>query len=438
MLSLRNRAVLVARSLLPSPDLPSTSTTMDPAHGNPDGLAEVPLQDNLMDRFAAMERLLADLNLRLPPNQPQAEAAIVFPHVPVASPEGIIIRNRRYKTVLAVSTYRLRDQTAALRPDQMTTLSSTAALIRPRLEGSFFSGTPSLGVLPFLAQVVRVADQTQISEATLLWIFEDFLRSPVKESSRIQAHCSWPSAVHWLLSSYAPESALDSALRKLQAINQGSTESVRSFGLRLQSEASYLGALVPLPEVKSLFSQGLRDPVSAHFAATQPAAELLDTVPLSVLVGRAELLERGTMSLAQRPVTVGTRAQDSRLALALPSHSSDAETLDEELEILALDSGFQRDHTQRGLTCYFCFHSGHAWIDCTYLRHLSAGEKEGIAYRRRAYFEKRRSPLKSKWEKPGWDTAHGMVRPQNSWKDEPPRPIEEFPAAENGPTSPRK
>jgi hypothetical protein len=180
-------------------------------------------------------------------------------------------------------------------------------------------------VLPFLTQIVRVANQTEISEATLLWIFEDFIRSPVKEAFRLQAHHSWPSAVQWLLASYAPESLLDSAVRKLQATLQGQTESVRTFGLRLQTDASYLGVLVPLPELKSLFAQGLRDLVCAHFAATQPASELMDSVPLSVLIGRAELLERGTMPSVPPSSPHRLRENPTRLSLTLSSTRSEQE-----------------------------------------------------------------------------------------------------------------
>jgi hypothetical protein len=81
--------------------------------------------------------------------------------------------------------------------------------------------------MPFLAQIVRVANQTHVSEATLLWILEDFLRSPVKESFRVQAHDTWPSAIHWLLTSYAQETALESAVRKLQTTSQGASDNVR-------------------------------------------------------------------------------------------------------------------------------------------------------------------------------------------------------------------
>jgi hypothetical protein len=38
-----------------------------------------------------------------------------------------------------------------------------------------------------------------LSEAILLWIVDDFLRTPAKEAFRAQALDSWPAAVQWLL-----------------------------------------------------------------------------------------------------------------------------------------------------------------------------------------------------------------------------------------------
>jgi hypothetical protein len=439
VLSLRNRVVFVSRSLSQACDIPLG--TMDSV---PEMSVNVPAQDpdDLQSRLEAMERMLQDLFIRIPaPVQPPLQDPFA-PLQPVSRDlHDIVVRNRRYEFVLSVSTYRLRDQTAALRPDQMTSLSSIAALIRPRLEGSFFSGSPSLGILPFLSQVVRVADQTHISEATLLWILEDFLRSPVKEAFRIQAHDTWPRAVHWLLTSYAPETALESAVRKLQTTSQGTGENVREFGLRLQSEASLFGPLISVSELKALFSQGLNDPVCSHFAANQPATELLDIVPLSVLITRAELLERGT-----KPVTSGNipshirRNIPTRLALTVPNRTPEENEMDEELSILAIDPAFSRDSNQRSLTCFVCYHAGHPWLECPYIRHLSSDEKEGCAYRRRLYYEKRKAQWKGvPWDKPGWETGQGQVRPNSSWKvDSPTPPREEVPSSENAPTSPRK
>jgi hypothetical protein len=342
-----------------------------------------------------MERILQNISLKLadPPSQTP-----VGPSPGPASPHGILVRNRSYDTVLSVDTYRLRDQTSALRPDQMTSLSSTAALIRPRSEGSFFSGSPSLGILPFLAQVVRVANQTHISEATLLWILENFLRSPVKEAFRVQAHDTWPSSIHWLLTSYAPETALESAVRGLQTTSQGASENVRDFGLRLQSEENVFGALVPISELKASFREGLRDPVRSHFSANKPATELSDTVSLSVLIGRAELLERGTANAAAVISPARFRTNPAHLSLALPTRSSEEDEIDEELAIMAVDLAFTRDPHQRGLTCFVCYKTGHPWLECPYILHLSAEEKESCAYLRRLYYDKR----KSQWKGSPW------------------------------------
>jgi hypothetical protein len=135
----------------------------------------------------------------------------------------------------------------------VSNLTSAANQIRPRLEGCFFTGDPSLSVLPFLHQLVRVADQSHMSEATLLWVAEDFLRSPVKEAFRSQNLSTWPEAVHWLLVTYASEQTLDAAMRQMQTNGQSPIENVRQYGLRLQLLSASFGSLLTSAEVKSLF-----------------------------------------------------------------------------------------------------------------------------------------------------------------------------------------
>jgi hypothetical protein len=70
---------------------------------------------------------------------------------------------------------------------------------------------------------------------------------------------------------------------------------------RLQLEAAAFGSLLNATEVKSLFAQGFKEPIRSLFAAHQPLAELEDTSPLSVLIGRATLLENGTRSIQTTP-----------------------------------------------------------------------------------------------------------------------------------------
>jgi hypothetical protein len=179
--------------------------------------------------------------------------------------------------------------------------------------------------------------------------------------------------------------------------------------------------------------------VRSHFAANQPATELSDTVPLSVLIGRAELLERGTANAAAVISPARFRTNPTHLSLALQTRSTEEDEMDEELAIMAVDSAFIRDPHQRGLTCIVCYKTGHPWLECPYILHLSAEEKDGCAYRRRLYYEKRKSQWKgSPWEKPGWETGQGRVRPNPSWREAPPSGSGEVvPTAENGPSSPR-
>jgi hypothetical protein len=95
----------------------------------------------------------------------------------------IAIRNRRYSLVLSISTYRLRDRTSALLPYQASNLTSAANQIRSRLEGCFFTGDPSLSVLHFFHQLVRVSDQLHMSEATLIGSPRIFFDHPSRRPS---------------------------------------------------------------------------------------------------------------------------------------------------------------------------------------------------------------------------------------------------------------
>jgi hypothetical protein len=164
VLYFRNRAIRVASSLFATnADLPTTTPAMNQSADGLAGPVREPTQNEWENRFSAMEKMLQDLTLKFATNnakadEPGAPADPVYQVQDDPDEGSTLIRKRRYKTVLSVSSYRLRDQTTNLRPDQTTHLSSTAALIRPRLEGSFFTGTPPLRVLSFLAQIVRVAN----------------------------------------------------------------------------------------------------------------------------------------------------------------------------------------------------------------------------------------------------------------------------------------
>jgi hypothetical protein len=249
-----------------------------------------------------------------------------------------------------------------------------------------FVGDPTLTVLPFLDQLVRVANQSHMSEATLLWVAEDFMRSPVKESFRSQHLSSWPAAIHWLLVTYAPGTAIETAVRLLQTAAQGSTETVRQYGDRIQIDAAALGSLVSPAELKSLFSQGLRDPVRSLFAAHQPSSELEDVIPLSVLIARAELLESGSRAATQFQPRYSVRPGASRPSVLLTPSEEEPVSPSGVVEVLAPEDRMRRE-SPAGWTCFVCCKTGHGWLDCPWLKDVPMQEKEETVIRRRRYLE---------------------------------------------------
>jgi hypothetical protein len=379
--------------------------------------------------MATLEATIATLSAQLQRSIAPTESAQIAPALHDAEETGvaqaarssvvyaITIRNRRYAHVLSVETYRLRDQSEGLRPDQIGSLTAVANQIRPRLDGSHFSGSPPLAVLSFLHQLIRVANQSHMSEAMLLWVVEDFIQSPAKESFRSQHFNTWPMAVHWLLTTYAPETTLESAVRRIQTTGQAHTESVSEFGLRLQLEASALGSLLSAAEVKSLYSQGLRDPVRSNFLASQPPSELDDGTSLSVLISRAMLLETGSRPLTISPArgafpsTRGpARPMLSRSPVLLSPRTLNEEPSfaeDDVAEVLAMDARQSQSAPSERWTCFVCYLTGHGWLECPLLAHVPSKDKEDILVRRRRYLDGVRSRPSSPRPNLRWPASPG-------------------------------
>ena len=294
----------------------------------------------------------------------------------------IRIRNRRFETVLNIETYRLRNRSQGITQDESGSLTKIANQLRPRMESVKFNGDPPLSFLPFLQQLTRVANQSSISEGCLLWVMEDFMLAPTLEAFRSQKIEPFPAAVHWLLSSYAPENSLKTALRSVLAASQSPSETVRMFGLRLQLDASRLEALVSTSELKSLFSQGFNEPTHSLFASYQPTDEMEPHVPLSVLIQRAEQLETGLSSrtstrfstvLPSRTLSKVKEVALSELSLSAngsvgTQDQDESEEFDRELELMAISS-------DRNSNCYVCYRPSHGWITCPLLAHVSDKEK---------------------------------------------------------------
>ena len=388
-------------------------------------------------RIEALETMIRGLTARIEqvaiPANPPPIALNPLPFVPprdASLPPHLPVRNRRFDGVLSIETYRLIDRSLVLRADQVASLTSYANQIRPRLTDCVFSGDSPLLVLPFLKQLVRVADQSFLSEAVLLWIVDDFLRTPAKEAFRAQSLNTWPAAVHWMLSTYASETALEAAVRKIQVVGQQAGESVRQYGSRLQLEAAALGSLMSTSEVKSLFSQGLLDPVRSLFAANLPIHELEEYTPVSVLVARAELLETGTRLSYPSPTIFGSRSQPSRPFICVEPVETEVPYFGSHAEILALTAANSKVSSEKW-TCFVCYKKGHGWLECPWLTEIPLSEKEDALLRRRTYMDRfcPAFPVGSRPSSPS-------PRPRMSSSPLPKIP---FPSqSENWPASPRQ
>jgi hypothetical protein len=178
---LQNRVIPIATFSPLCQDMDNPPTDSSP-------LQRVPTDDR-GDRLERVEQalsVLADRLAVLPITSPPVHGTPIDLVVPYQDEDVPVIpvRNRRYAEVLAVQNYRLRDRAQGLRPDQVATLTNVANQIRPRLDGCFFSGEPALAVLPFLRQLVKIANQSHVSEAALLWIVEEVLGSPARDAFR--------------------------------------------------------------------------------------------------------------------------------------------------------------------------------------------------------------------------------------------------------------
>jgi hypothetical protein len=136
--------------------------------------------------------------------------------------------------------------------------------------------------------------------------------------------------------------------------------------------------------VKSLFSQGLRDPVRSLFFAHQSPIELDDATSLSLLVSIAALLESVTRSSPSSSLRVRSRPR----VLMKPEHVSHDVAPDMEFtDMLAFEAKDTRAPSSHWV-CFVCYTRGHGWLACPLLYHFPVSEKEEIVLRRRQYLDK--------------------------------------------------
>jgi hypothetical protein len=166
----------------------------------------------------------------------------------------------RFAAVLDYRYYRL-----IKRSDHYTahTASRIAKWTR-QIEASFklrFSGADPLAILQFLGAFVDATNANGIREGAALFILPSFLDSPAREEFNAHRPRAYPSAINWLISTFAPVESLASEYKRISNLQQGLHESPRDFSLRVRTASSRLGSLMDAAAV-SILLEGLQPSLS--------------------------------------------------------------------------------------------------------------------------------------------------------------------------------
>ena len=284
-----------------------------------------------------------------------------------------------------------------------------------------FDGSDPLAIIQFITSFVEAANTNGIREGAATYVLRAFLDSPAREEFTAFNAPAFPVAVDWLLTTYAPVSAVAAEYKAISSMVQGRNESPREFGLRLRQRASRLGPLMDDAAVTILL-EGL-DPSLSGFVQSalkhqKPTfTNVLQEADLvySSVVASERRSESRELPYASKQVRVQPPANLSR---GLPVYPRG--TRQEGAQVFALedseeyaryrewrvreDSGYstgavpewepdavgenveqvlfaQVVQPQRSRYCYTCWRVGHFSAECPL---IPDEEREGIASRRAA------------------------------------------------------
>ena len=282
--------------------------------GSDDGLTSDPLAD--ASRTFAEEELLARTYNGLLPT---------------------ICHDPRFRRILDYRYYRLHKRS----PRYDAEVAGRVAKWTRQLEASLklrFDGSDPLAVLQFLHAFVEAANTNGIKEGAAVYLLRSFLDSPAREEFTAARATAFPVAVDWLLTTFAPVSALAAEHKAISSLAQGQRESPREFGLRLRQRASRLGPLMDETAV-TILMEGL-DPSLSGFV--QSALRNQKPTFTNVLQ-EAELVFSSVQATARRSedsqsvAAPAARATMSASTRGLPTYNRTSRR--EVAPVLAVDHG---------------------------------------------------------------------------------------------------
>lgn len=210
----------------------------------------------------------------------------------------IMPTNSVFRHVLSYRAYRLRNTNSDLRSD-LRNVKENTEFLRMAMYGADFSGRDELGVLSFLARLTDSANDLEMTESQLFRVLPHFLAGTANEryrgalafAGRSQLSggipsgiWSWPSAVNWLLRTYARDDALDRALTDLRIMSQKPGEEEESFIQRLTNALAKCGYPLSPDDFIARFVDGLDIRIKSlvrRFRSQNPQSDLLELVDVA-------------------------------------------------------------------------------------------------------------------------------------------------------------
>ena len=315
----------------------------------------------------------------------------------------------RFRKALDYRYYRLNRRSS--RYDGQ--VASRVARLTRQLEASFkmrFSGADPIAVIQFLHSFVDAANTNGVREGAALHVLRSFLDTPARDEFVAYRATSYPEAVDWCLSTFAPVGALASEYKAISSMTQRAHESPRAFSLRLRQRASRLGPLMDEAAVTVLL-EGLDPSVSGFvqsalrhqkptFTNVVQEAEL---VFASVQATEARVVEKSAPSASRHNrSTILANTNRGRPEYLKPHreyppvpllsvefeddcypHYPDAEEASDEMEQILVAN---LAPPQQVRCCYTCWRPGHFSAQCPL---IPESERAGIAQRRAEVMRKR-------------------------------------------------
>jgi hypothetical protein len=318
-------------------------------------------------------------------------------------------RRPEFRPLLNYRTYRLRNSRQVVTEKDTLRVNSLLKRMRHHMEYRY-SGMPALKVIDFLSTFKEAMDVMRVSEGLAALLLPHALdgdaRSGVQSlwKQGIGKTPKYPTAVNWLLESYATETVIDQTTKDVLTASQAPGETEDAFASRLRRNATEAGNVFTEDTLISVYLAGLH-PYAANTVRGQvtPTMKFAAVRNLAIQAGTAGRARASGRDPVPGLIPARSRPQVATIAESTPSSSYGGETypmMGGVTPIAALEpSSYANSHidsyssesevsiptrgwpsiagsvvddatfaiTPQRRGCYLCFRTDHFVMDCPFL-----------------------------------------------------------------------